>query len=640
LFDRLWFDIETYSKVDLRKATPYAYSEDPDFEILMASWSVDGERVHDVVGHDRVINTLADLVADPDVTKVAHNAAFERICMSAALGLPVGTYLGPSSWHDTLAVAGCLGYPQSLAKLAVALGAEPKDEAGTLLINWFCKPDRKGTRRRGEDHPERWEAFCRYCHQDVRTLIDVDRALGDFPTATERAVYLADQLINDTGMKIDVPMVRAAIQAADLNRMEQELELSGITGLAKPNNPNTLRAWFAEHDVPMDDMKAETVEAKLAELDALGETSSPRRRALELRQELALTASKKFVAALDSVSADDRLRGSFRYFGAHTGRWSGRGAQPQNLPRHAFDNEADTELAIGELMAGERVPADDLKRMVRPMFLGPLTVVDYSSIEARVIAWLANEEWALEAFRAGRDIYVETAERMSTPSRKLNRSQGKVAVLALGYAGGAGSLRNMGAQGSDHELEMLKIQWREANSNIVMLWHALEAHLRRYIKDRHWRRYPLDPARVRTAEIGSPGEPDHAYQLVLPSGRALTYRQPRWDDRLNRTGSGQPGDYRHKELSFDDPRRGWRERTYGGKLTENITQAVARDVMAEALVRLTDAGFRVVGHVHDEILVEGHHKDEVERIMTQVPSWAEGLPIDGEGFVCNRYRKG
>jgi DNA polymerase len=679
-------DLETRSTVDLRKATPYRYTEDPEFRTLMGSYSLDGELVVDVESQEQLLDELSPFIRDTGVIKVAHNAPFERICFSRMLGLPVGKYLPVEDWHDTQAVAGCKGYPQKLAMLGPALGGERKDEAGTHLINWFCKPTKDGTFRRPEDHPEKWAAFVRYCHQDVVTLIDVDRLLGDFPTESERQVYFADQVINDIGLPIDSDTVRRAAHAVKLNQVEHERELSHLTGLAKPNNPTTLRAWFKTVGVGMRDLRAETVEEKLAKLDELGEDGdlSPRYRALELRQELAGTASKKFEAALYAMSSDDRIRGAFRYFGAHTGRWSGRGAQPQNLPRHTFGptpddietlalmkdlgvsseerdafeaaaTDAVVAEAIDRLISTGRLTPDELKRLVRATFTGPswgdeedLTVVDYSSIEARVIAWLAGEEWALEAFRAGRDIYVETAERMGG----LTRAQGKIAVLALGYAGGVNSLRVMAGPGddfindkSDDQIrDELVTPWRKANPRIVRFWTDLEDA---------FGHGEGTAGRIRvTRSVDELGEARH---LWLPSGRAISYHGVKFETYAvpvkvtvvnQKTGKSVTRTvYKQKTgWRYADPRDPFNPRkrigTYGGRLAENVTQGGARDVMAEALVRLVRAGYRPVGHVHDEILTEGGDLRSVEALMTVVPKWAKGLPIDGEGFVTRRYKKG
>ena len=618
----LYCDIETYSDVDLKKSNVYRYVASPQFQILFAWWAVDDEPLQLALGADAV--AAIPHLWDDDVTKVAHNAAFERVCFSEFIrrreGGPEG-YLPPEPWLDTMALASEAGYPKSLGHLAVALGAEPKDEAGTRLINLFCRPNRKGHRTLPEEKPAEWQAFLDYGRQDVATLRDVHSKLPGWPTEMERQVYLADQRINDTGIPVDVEMAALAVATAEDNRMVDELEIMALTGISNPGSNPQMLGWLRAQGVEVANLQAATVEALLQDPDSLPGATE---RVLELRQELALVAAKKYSAALDRVNEDGRLRGSFQFFGAHTGRWAGRGVQLQNLPsatlgeKDAPDHEIETAIAAGvlDLKLGAGASAHTLKALVRAMFTGPFTVVDYAAIEARVVAWLAGEEWALGAFADGRDIYVETAERMGG----LTRKEGKVAVLALGYNGGINSLRVMGAQGNDKHLQFLVTQWRNANRAIVDLW-----------------------AEMNNAFVtGDMAVGDHMYvekdgadRLVrLPSGRAVVYHdlKARWKDT-------QYG--RKRVVSFADPKGpGFRTDTYGGKLCENVTQAVARDILAEALVRLQQNGLEVVGHVHDEVLVRGGSVPQVTAIMVEKPVWAAGLPIAAEGFSAARYRKG
>lgn len=668
--DVLWIDIETRSRVALKQFGVYRYVQDPDFKILMASYALNDEPV--VTGLTEQDYWDIPGLWDPKVLKAAHNAPFERVCFSRFANMPPGEFLPPEEWHDTAALAAELGYPRSLDGAARALGADPKDTAGTRLINLFCKPVPSG-KRKGEwngphTHPEEWLQFIAYCEQDVETLRQVGHLLdaqGGWPTEMERQVFLTDQAINDRGIAIDTTLARAATEAGIRTTEEQKERVRELT-LWEVDNPGSIqqvKKWLATQGVVLPNMQAETVERALRTLDLPEHV----REVLELRQELALAAPAKFSAAL-GMEVGDRLRGTLVFHGAHTGRWSGRGPQPQNLPRASFkpdpedqtalddmeelgfpkavvsQAEADfvekvTERNIADIIAGEPVSALTLKRSVRPMFRIDGVVVDYSAIEARVIAWLAGEEWALQAFREGRDIYVETAKQMGPD---YTRGQGKIAVLALGYNGGPGSLQAMAtdrdiididgvptplAKVPDEILyDMFVYPWRNTNANIVRLWSRLEN-------------------RFRTG--GSIG--DHMFfekansnrdrLLRLPSGRAIAYRKAGLQKRMKenpRTGKMEE----RKVLTFASS-AGYRADTYGGRLAENATQAVARDIMAEALVRLEKAGFRPVAHVHDEIMVEGARSvDQVAEIMTQVPRWAEGLPIDGEGFVCRRYKKG
>ncbi|MER2142154.1 MAG: DNA polymerase [Eubacteriales bacterium] len=615
---QLFIDLETYSDIDLRKSNAYRYTESDQFQILMAAYALGEDPVRVVFGAD--IYDIPGLW-DPSVEKIAHNAAFERIALSKfaprQYELDLG-FLPPEHWTDTQALAALAGYPQKLEQLAHALGGEQKDSAGTLLINWFCKPDRKGQRRLPEDHPEKWAQFVEYCRQDVVTLRDVHKKLPTWPTKLEHRVYLADQRINDRGIQVDTVMAQAAIDAQEDNKLGQFREMQDLTGLENPNSNVQLLGWLKGQGVAAENLQAATVTQLLKEDSLPGKTA----RVLELRQELALVAAKKYQAALDRVNADGRLRGSFAYHGAHTGRWAGRGVQLQNLPSASLaEKDAPGEVvdrtiaaAVLDLYLGFGADAKTLKALVRPMFTGPFTVVDYSAIEARVVAWLAGEEWALQAFRDGRDIYVETAERMGGMSRK----EGKVAVLALGYNGGTGSLRAMGAEGSDEKLQYLVTQWRNANPAIVQFWADMQRAFRN------------------GGQAGRITVEKHGRDRIvrLPSGRGIGYHdvRERW---VEKWGS------QVKQLSFQDPKPPYlRVDTYGGRLTENVTQAVARDVLAGALVKLEEKGYDVVGHVHDEVLVQGTYPvEEIAGVLNDLPAWAEGLPIDAAGYTCPRYRK-
>lgn len=633
--DLLFIDIETYSGVDLLKSNVYTYSESPDFEILMAAWAHSDGVVHLAVGEEEIKDIPG--LFDSDYVKVAHNAQFERVCLSRLAGMPTGRYIPASEFADTQALAGVYGYPQSLKELAKALGAEEKDEAGTRLINLFSKPQPRTHRRLfPSDKPEQWEDFKRYCVQDVATLVDIYRLLTQrhptdspqnhgFPTLDEYRLFLADQRINDRGIAVDLDMAFAAVEAAESNRVEQIEEMVGITGLENPGSVTQLLGWFSENapECELENLQKASVES------AMKVATGQAKRVLELRQELALVASKKYTAAIAGTSEDGRLRGSFKYFGAHTGRWAGRGVQLQNLPAASMESETAAESAITDLKMGLGADAHTLKALVRQLFVGPFTVCDYSAIEARVVAWLAGEQWALDAFAGGRDIYVETAARMfglDYEKAKTRRKDGKVAVLALGYNGGINSLRAMGADGTDQELQYIVTQWRNANSKISSLWEEVESAFRRGDGE------PIGECGLLRVE--KDGRDRH---LVLPSGRAIVYHDCGAKWKTNRWGA------RVKEISFADPKKnGFRVSTYGGRLVENATQAVARDILAAGILNLSKHGYKVVGHVHDEVLVEGASPftvKEVARLLTENPGWATGLPLAAEGYTCNRYRK-
>jgi len=625
MVDVLYLDYETRARVDLKKFGVYAYVQCPDFRALMCAWSFNGDQVQLALSQEECLEIPG--LTDDNVIKVAHNAQFERIVTSQIIGLPCHKFLDPEPWYDTAAIAAEQGWPRSLAPLAEALGGEQKDEAGNRLINLFCKPNRKGGWNDWTTHPKEWMDFIDYCEQDVYTLMDVCRQMGGlagWPNLTERRVFMADQRMNDRGVNIDLDMAKEAVRCLEENNAEMAEEFTELSGVDNPKSNPQMMAWVKAEGIPAKNMQATTIEALLAG----DELTYEQRRVLELRSELALTASQKFSAAVGGVSPDGRLRGQFKFFGAHTGRWSGRGVQLQNLPRAGLPSEYHVNEAILTLKLGERVDPQTLKCLVRPLLVGPFTVFDYASIEARVIAWLAGEQWALDAFTKGRDIYVETAERMSTPSKKLTRAQGKVAVLALGYAGGVNSLVNMGADGTKEELNLLVRQWRKANPKIVKFWEN------------------LDEAISQGGKVGSHVMFKHkrdrrgvTMSVRLPSGRSLNYHGVRW--QRYRVEDPKTGKFVMKE--------GWTYLnisghgfigTYGGRMAENITQAVARDIMAEAMVRLEDTGFQVVGTVHDEFIIEGMHDlDKIERIITASPDWAAGLPIAAEGGHKARYSK-
>lgn len=596
----IYLDIETYCDLDLRKVGLYRYAEHPSFRILMLAWSkgADGD-VRVVEGHEESLAVASRWITDPDVVKVAHNAAFERICFSAALGLPPGQYLNPEEWVDTMALAALAGLPQSLGKAAAALGLEAKDSAGSRLINLFSKAGKTK-----EDEPERWQEFVEYARQDVVVLKQLHASLPDFPTDHERQVWLTSEKINDQGIRVDLLTAQWALEQDLQLRTSAAAELKEILGIDNPNSVVQVREGLARIGLPLDNLRAGTINQELARDDL----TALQRRALEIRSMLALVASKKYEAILTRVNSDGRLRGEFFYYGAHTGRWSGRGVQLQNLPR---EQAPFPQAVVLDARLGLPASPEVLKGMVRSTLVGPFAVSDYAAIEARVLAWLAREQWALDAFASGRDIYVETAKRMGG----LTRAQGKVAVLALGYQGGINSLRSMGAQGSNEYLANFRDQWRRANPKIVEYWSRLEKAF-------------AQGGQVGWVRIEVHGRNRH---VILPSGRILYYRNCEFVSKHVRG-------MLHESWYFDSPRG--RTDTYGGRLAENITQAVSRDVLADLLVRLTQEGQVVVGHIHDEVIVEDADPAQIESLMEVEPSWAQGLPLGAEAFATDRYRKG
>jgi DNA polymerase len=427
--DVLWLDIETYSPVDLAKAGVYKYTEHPDWRILMCSWALNDGEVHRAEGHEAILKIPG--LFDKKVLKIAHNASFERINLSRLKSRGRGKFLPPEQFFDTAALARAWGLPASLKDFALAMGAEEKDEAGTRLINLFSKPSRKGERVTKEEKPEDWAAFGAYCDQDVETMRDAAKRLGrDFPRG-ERAVYEVDQRINDRGVRVDVELAKAAERCFKDNRAEALKEIEKITGVDNGNSVAQLRAWLKNRGVDTEDLRKDTVKELLE-----GEIPDDVRRVLTLRQECAVSAAAKFTAAIRATNDDGRLRGTMQYFGASTGRFAGRLIQFQNLARDGFKGPdgnydiAAEEVAVGRLLEGGSIPSPELKKLIRPLLMGPFVVCDYSSIEPRVLAWLAGEQWMIDAFNNNEDIYVATAERMGGAERGFDRQKGKVATLA------------------------------------------------------------------------------------------------------------------------------------------------------------------------------------------------------------------
>ena len=402
---------------------------------------------------------------------------------------------------------------------------------------------------------------------------------------------------------MDADLIVRAMAADEVNRTEALAETAALTGCANPNSVTQLGKWLG-----MPSLAADAVTAQLAVED-----DPARRRVLELRQVVAGSAVKKYGAAQAMRCADGRARGQFRFFGAHTGRWSGRGVQLQNLPREHFETLTERDAVLLDLDLGLGATPRELKALIRPMLLGPLTVVDFSQIEARVIAWLAGEQWVLDAFKGGRDIYVETAEAMGP---RFTRQQGKTAVLACGFGGSVGALRRMGAVGSDEYLMPIVEGYRKANAAIVRLWYGL------------WDAF-LYGGSYGPLTVKKLGKDRH---LILPSGRAIVYRSVQ---RFQGADDDRPQWYFHGG-------RG-RAKLWHGVIVENVTQAVARDLLAAALLQLDhieDTRHSVIGHVHDEVILEGEHEvAAIVELMCAAPDWAAGLPMGAAGFVCDRYQK-
>nr|DAT06504.1 MAG TPA: DNA polymerase I [Caudoviricetes sp.] len=654
---KLYIDFETFSDVDLKARGAYNYMRGAFWEALICTyrWGEDGET--QILQGEDIIPFVRETHDDEDVVFIAHNASFERLVYTTINDYPLGEFMPPERFIDTMAMARCLGFPGGLGKLAKALGVEEKDSAGTRLINMFCVPDKRGHWHTPQTRPTDWKRFCDYAVQDVDTLVAVHKAMeeryGGFPPG-EQQVWYVDQRINDRGILADVNLARRGIEIAEAIKNSS---LRGIEEYAKLENGRSQKqvfGWVADqllasgiitqveegvYIFPDTGEPFDTIDKKMVSY-LLDRDDIPTvvRDVLNLRAMSNAASVAKFNAYLRlSDPFQHRVRGAMQFFGAHTGRWAGRGVQFQNLPRNTAGGEEETEALVAKAMSngGYDLTLDDLKPLIRACVTAPegkeLTVCDYSAIEARVIAWLAGEEWVLEAFREGRDIYVETASRMfhvPYEEAKALRSKGKVAVLALGYNGGVNALRVMGGEGSDEELQELVWAWRAANPNIARFWKDLEGAFR------------LGYGKVgQFLEVQSGA--NNARRIVLPSGRAVYYHEVHTRPMMKFGKVFQV-------LHFKDPKNisgsAWLT-TYGGKLSENVTQAVARDVLANALINLEEHGAEVVAHVHDEVICQsGLSVDRVAELMGVsgspfFPSWAEGLPLAAAGYTCKRYRK-
>lgn len=649
----LFIDIETFSPVNLANSGVYPYAEHDGFELLLFGYSIDGGPVEVVDlanGHQLPEKVLSALV-DPLVVKWAFNATFERICLSSWLArqypeLMAGRrFLNPAQWRCTMVWSAYLGLPMSLEQVAAVLDLPVrKDSAGKKLIRQFCTPGTPsvfnlgGMRNPPASDPDGWEQFISYNRRDVEVELAIHDRLADFPLpASEWDTYALDQNVNDTGIRLDRVLVDHAVACDRQHRATTLARAQELTGLENPNSPIQLKDWLAAHGAPLQSLTKDEVAA------ALDTATGQVREVLLLRGELAKSSVKKYEAMQHVTGRDGRGRGFLQFYGAgRTGRFAGRLVQVQNLPRNYLPDlaEARSLVRTGDFEAVEllydSVP-DTLSQLIRTAFIPAdghrFVVADFSAIEARVIAWLAGETTTLEAFRDGKDLYCETASRMfGVPVDKHGanaelRQKGKIAVLACGYQGGVGALKAMGALRmglAESELQPLVDAWRAANPSVVQLWADINAAAIETISTRQ----PTSVGALTfTVESG-------IMFIRLPSGRRLAYVKPKLGE--NRFGGTA---ITHEGITTG---RKWGQlETYGGKLTENIVQAVARDLLTFCMHQVDRAGHRIVMHVHDEIVVETATAtvDEICELMATVPDWALGLPLAADGYSCDFYQK-
>lgn len=618
-------DIETYSSADIAKCGMYRYVEDDDFKILLIAYAFDDEppEICDIAHGESLPPEVTAALVSPKVTKYAYNAVFEWYCLSKMLfGEP--DYDRLAQWRCTMIQGAYCGYPLGLAAAGAALGI-PEDKAkmavGRALIRRFCTP-------KGAEEPfdaEKWELFKAYCKRDVEAERAIQQKLKTFPLPEyERRSWELDCKINARGVALDSELINHAVREA--GRIS-----TAALGENLPVNPRStvkLKEYLGVADVTK-----ETVEKLLSDPNL----SADKRKVLETRREISRAAVSKYRVMRDVMCADGRARGLLQFYGSRTGRWAGRHIQPQNMPRGSVP-AAELDVLRERLKRGEGGFTNEmLSSLVRTAIVAPrgktLCDADFSAIEARVVAWLSGESWRLEVFKTHGKIYEASASSMfGVPLSKIvkgepeyaYRAKGKVAELALGYAGGVAALKSMGADKmglSDAELSDIVKRWRAANPNVCRLWYSYERAAMSCLKY---------GGAVVAGKVTFRREGDFL-TVQLPSGRKLFYPEIHpARDCFNRPTLA----YRSANA--------WREEfTYGGKLCENIVQAVARDILAEALVRLEERGFKVVLHVHDEILVEtdGDKLDEIIYIMKETPAWAEGLPLNADGYAGQYFRK-
>ena len=669
LMQTLNTDLETFSSVDLPKCGAHTYAESLDFQILLFAYAFDDEPVQMVdlaqgeVVPERVMNALFD----PNVIKTSYNAAFEIACLSRYLGQP----LDVCQWRCTSVHALYLGLPGNLTDVGKVMGLPnhlQKLSTGKPLIRYFCMPckptkaNHGRTRNLPQHDPEKWALFMEYCLRDVETERFIAKKLSQFPVPdVEWRTWQLDQKMNNRGIMIDRPLVDAAIECDQIFKERLTEEAVALTGLSNPNSRDQLLEWLQEEeDSGITDLTKKSVPKILANTDSVVV-----RRVLELRQELAKTSISKFHAMRRSACRDNRIRGLIQFYGANrTGRWAGRLVQVQNLVSNKLP---DLDLArtlvrnkqfdLLEVLFGN-VP-DTLSQLIRTAFIAPtgsrLIVVDFSAIEARVIAWLAWCEWRLGVFANHGKIYEASAEQMfhlpegSVSKKSPARQKGKVAELALGYQGGVGALKTMGALEmglSESDLEMIKNAWRSANPEIVNLWYEIERCAKEAVTSRSSRRLAIADGR---SVLEFSWESGFLF-ITLPSKRRLAYVKPRIEgEDLYRTKSDGSTFVVAKAGSLtyegtDQKTKKWtRLPSYGGKLTENITQAIARDCLRETMLALDERGYVQLMTVHDEDVLEvplGQGSlQEVQEVMGSSIAWAPGLQLCGDGFETAYYMK-
>ena len=639
-------DIETYSDQPLPKTGVYRYVESPLFEILLFSYSVDGGpvKVVDLACGETIPQDILDALEDESVIKWAFNASFERICLSRYLGFPTGNYIDPCSWRCSMIWAATMGLPLSLEGVGTVLGLEKqKLTEGKDLIKYFCQPcaptktNGQRTRNLPAHAPDKWLNFKKYNIRDVEVEMAIQDRLANYPVPENVwDEYHHDQEINDRGVALDMELVKQAIALDARSRSELTTAMKELTALENPNSVQQMKLWLADNGLETDTLGKKAVAEML-------KTASPEmRRVLTLRQQLAKSSVKKYQAMETAVCADGRARGMFQFYGANrTGRWAGRIIQMQNLPQNHLTNLADARGLVrdGDFDAVEfffdDVP-DTLSQLIRTAFVprkgAKLIVADFSAIEARVIAWLAGEEWRQKVFAEGKDIYCASASQMfGVPVEKhgINghlRQKGKIAELALGYGGSVGALKAMGALEmglSEEELPPLVDAWRQANPMITKLWWHADRAAMEAVRFKHTNETHGITFSCRSGMLF----------ITLPFGRQLAYVKPK-------IGTNKFGGDCITYEGVGGTKKWERLDSYGPKFVENIVQATARDILCYAMQTLRHCS--IVMHIHDEVVIEADPRMSLDAVCDQMgrtPPWAKGLQLRADGYETDFYKK-
>lgn len=642
----LEIDIESFSDVDLTKCGVYKYASAPDFEVILFAYSVDGGPVRqvDLACGEKIPAEIIAALEDDTVTKWAFNANFERVCLSRYLGYPTGDYLMPDSWRCSMVWAAYLGLPLSLEGVGTVLGLEKqKLTEGKNLIKYFCQPctptksNGGRTRNLPADAPEKWEAFKTYNIRDVEVEMAIQARLSNYPVPESVwEEYHLDQEINDRGIMIDRELVAQALLIDARSKSDLKARLQAMTGLDNPNSVQQLKSYLADRGIEADSLGKKEVAAMIKTVP--GDIAE----VLSLRLQLAKSSVKKYQAMRNSACEDDRCRGMFFFYGANrTGRFSGRIVQLQNLPQNHIPDLAEARALVKcggyealELLY-ENIP-EVLSELIRTAFVPQpeckFCVADFSSIEARVLSWLAGERWRMEVFAGNGDIYCASASAMfGVPVEKHGRNaelrqKGKIAELALGYGGSVGALKSMGAMEMglvEEELQPLVDSWRTANPNIVRFWWDVDRAVKKAVKQR-------EPSVLRGIRFECRSG---MLFITLPSGRRLAYVKPRIGE--NRFG-GESVTYE----GVGAAKKWERIESYGPKFVENIVQAISRDILCYAMRTLSHC--RICAHVHDELIIECRKDASLDAICEQMgrtPPWAEGLVLRADGYETQFYKK-